>query len=214
MTTDRERELVDSIEELLGAAKGVTDNIGGWYKLHQAISRAEKVMLNRLAQPVAAVGDAWRPIDMVKDHKGMFIWGRPKGDGEWGVGLGYKTVSGGWADAYGASTEGVTIWHPMPETPNQIRIRAAARRAAQPDEALERQLIAFCQQQDDELPGDMVKPTVDEVFKAWRAFLAAEAERDKRLIEFVVEQSGQENMMPRAENLRAAFLAVEAERGK
>lgn len=88
------------------------------------------------AQPVAAAGDEWRPIDMVKDHKGMFIWARPKSNGEWGVGLGYKTVSGGWADAYGASTEGVTIWHPMPETPNPTRIRVAALRAAQPDEAL------------------------------------------------------------------------------
>lgn len=62
--------------------------------------------------------DLW--TDSPEPFRGeMFIWAARKDDGGWGIGLGYWNVSGGWSDAYGASTRGATRFHPMPESPKR-----------------------------------------------------------------------------------------------
>lgn len=49
----------------------------------------------------------------------MFVWAAPKGDGKWNLGLGYRTVSGGWADAYGGNTSRATRWTYLPAPPRE-----------------------------------------------------------------------------------------------
>lgn len=61
----------------------------------------------------------WKRFTDEAPPKGeMFIWGLPRGDRGWAVGLAYWNVSGGYSDAYGStSIRGATHWHPMPEPP-------------------------------------------------------------------------------------------------
>lgn len=47
----------------------------------------------------------------------MIIWARPNGRG-WSLGLAYRTVSGTWADAYGAPMAGATHWKLIGEPPH------------------------------------------------------------------------------------------------
>lgn len=47
----------------------------------------------------------------------MFIWARPNGRGGLGLGLGYWTVSGRWADAYGGDIREAIRFHPLPAPP-------------------------------------------------------------------------------------------------
>lgn len=58
----------------------------------------------------------WQPIETAPRDQ-MFIWAMPKLDGQWGLGLAYRNVSGGWSDAYGAATKGATHWTPLPAPP-------------------------------------------------------------------------------------------------
>lgn len=47
----------------------------------------------------------------------MFIWARYNGDGGWGLGLGYWTMSGGWRDSVGSDITGATMFHRLPDPP-------------------------------------------------------------------------------------------------
>jgi hypothetical protein len=63
----------------------------------------------------------WQPIETLQAQtlKEMFIWAQPKDDGKWSLGLGYRTVSGTWADIYGGDApKYATHWMSLPEPPN------------------------------------------------------------------------------------------------
>ena len=63
----------------------------------------------------------WQPIETAPNDR-MFIWARPKGGGQWGIGLAYRNVSGGWSDAYGSDAPATaTHWISLPEPPELCR---------------------------------------------------------------------------------------------
>lgn len=63
----------------------------------------------------------WRDIkkDPPPRGTGMIIWARPKGNGEWSLGLAYMTVSGYYSDAYESTGPlRATHWKEIGEPPS------------------------------------------------------------------------------------------------